>query len=338
MDLNAIWFLLIAVLLAGYAVLDGFDLGAGMLHLFARTEDERRVNINAIAPVWDGNEVWLLTGGGALFAAFPPVYAYVFSSLYIALMLLLVALIARAVSFEFRRQVDSPTWRAIWDWAFGLGSTVAALLVGVAFGNILRGLPLTAEGGFAGNFFTLLNPYAILVGLVGLAAFVQHGAIYVGLKSEGALHARMAKIAPMAWMALILLVMAVLCLTFFSAKFLYVGLLKKPFFWMTFIGFWGSVLLVPIFLKAEKFGRAWGASAASIATLLGLGFTALFPRLVPSTLDLAQSLTIYNASSTPKTLMVMFIIALIGVPIVLIYTIVVYRIFRGKVKLGAESY
>ncbi|NTV53541.1 MAG: cytochrome d ubiquinol oxidase subunit II [Candidatus Firestonebacteria bacterium] len=338
MDLNAVWFLLIAVLLAGYAALDGFDLGAGMLHLFARTEEERRVNLNAIGPVWDGNEVWLLTGGGALFAAFPPVYAYVFSSFYLALMLLLVALIFRAVSFEFRKQVDSPAWRKLWDGAFGLGSFLAALLVGIAFGNILHGVPLTADGRFDGNFFTLLHPYAILVGLVGLAAFLQHGAIFVALKSQGALQARMAKVAPAAWMALVLLVMAVLSVTFFSAKFLYEGILKKPFFWITFIGFWVSILGVPLAVKVGKFGRAWTASFASIVCLMGLGFTALFPRLVPSSLDLAHSLTAYNAASTPKTLLVMFSIAAVGVPIVIGYTIFAYRVFRGKVSLDNESY
>jgi cytochrome d ubiquinol oxidase subunit II len=338
MDLNSVWFLLIAVLLAGYAALDGFDLGAGMLHLFARTEEERRVNLNALAPVWDGNEVWLLTGGGALFAAFPPVYAYVFSSFYLALMLLLAALIARAVSFEFRRQVDSPAWRALWDRVFALGSTVAALLIGVAFGNILHGLPLTADGRFAGNFFTLLNPYALLVSLVGLAAFVQHGAIFVALKSEGPMRTRLAKVAPAAWMVFVLLVMAVLSVTFFWARFLYAGVLGKPFFWITFVGFWISVAGVPLFLKAEKFGRAWAASAASIVCLLGLAFSALYPRLVPSYLNLADSLTVYNASSTPKTLLVMLVIALIGMPLVIVYTTWMYRIFRGQVVLGKESY
>ncbi len=164
MDLNTIWFLLVAVLIIGYAILDGFDLGVGVLHLFTRNEEEKRINMNAIGPVWDGNEVWLLTGGGALFAAFPIVYATVFSGFYIALMLLLFALIFRAVSFEFRGKVESVKWKKTWDAAFGIGSLLPAVLFGVAVGNILRGIPIDGNGIFTGNFFTLLNPYSILVG------------------------------------------------------------------------------------------------------------------------------------------------------------------------------
>src|SRR5512147_1077494 len=174
MDLNTVWFLLIGVLLTGYAILDGFDLGVGVLHLFARDEEERRLHINAIGPVWDGNEVWLLTGGGALFAAFPVVYATVFSGFYLALMLLLVALILRAVSMEFRSKVDSPGWKKVWDWAFGIGSLLPAILFGVAFGNVLRGIPINEQGLFTGSFLELLNPYAILIGLLSLALFTMH--------------------------------------------------------------------------------------------------------------------------------------------------------------------
>ena len=196
MDLNIIWFLLIAVLLIGYAILDGFDLGVGVLHLFTKDENERRININSIAPVWDGNEVWLLTAGGALFAAFPIVYATVFSGFYLAFMLLLFALIFRAVSMEFRGKVDSPKWRSVWDWAFGLGSLLPALLYGVAIGNILRGIPINSEGYFTGNFFSLLNPYSILVGLLSLVLFTMHGSIYLSMKSAGAHRERVKSLTP----------------------------------------------------------------------------------------------------------------------------------------------
>src|SRR5512143_2384366 len=182
MDLNTIWFLLIAVLLAGYAVLDGFDLGVGALSLFARGREERDLHAAAIGPVWDGNEVWLLTGGGALFAAFPMVYATVFSGFYLALMLLLLALIARAVSLEFRNLQEGAGWRRAWDVAFGVGSLLPSILLGVAVGNVLRGVPVTAEGEWAGSFLGLLNPYAILVGLVSLAFFTLHGALYLRVK------------------------------------------------------------------------------------------------------------------------------------------------------------
>ena len=191
MDLQTTWFLLVGVLLAGYTILDGFDLGVGTLHLFLAKDDrERRTSLNSIGPVWDGNEVWLLTGGGALFAAFPPVYATVFSGFYLALMLLLVALIVRAVSLEFRSKEASPRWRQGWDVAFAVSSALPALLFGVALGNVLRGVPLDADGEYAGTFFTLLNPFALVVGLGGLAMFVMQGACWLNLKTEGAMKAR----------------------------------------------------------------------------------------------------------------------------------------------------
>ena len=208
MDLNTAWFLLIWVLFIGYALLDGFDLGVGLLHLFAQDDRERRICTNAIGPVWDGNEVWLLTGGGALFAAFPVVYATVFSGLYLAFMLLLLALVCRAVSLEFRSQVDSPGWRRIWDWSFGLGSLISAILFGVAMGNILRGLPIEPDGTLNVPFLALLNPYALLTGVLTLAAFVMHGAAFLALKTEGALQQRMARWTTGAWMVFVLLYLA----------------------------------------------------------------------------------------------------------------------------------
>ncbi|MCL5030614.1 MAG: cytochrome d ubiquinol oxidase subunit II, partial [Bacteroidetes bacterium] len=176
MDLNLTWFLLVGVLIIGYAILDGFDLGVGVIHLFTKDEIEKRIEMNAIGPVWDGNEVWLLTGGGALFAAFPIVYATVFSGFYIAFMLLLTALIFRAVSFEFRGKVNSSGWKKLWDLAFGLGSLLPSILFGVAIGNILRGIPINEQGNFTGSFIDLLNPYSILIGLLSLAMFIMHGA------------------------------------------------------------------------------------------------------------------------------------------------------------------
>ncbi len=202
LDLQTIWFLLIGVLLVGYAILDGFDLGVGMLHLFvAKTDHERRIVANAVGPVWDGNEVWLLTGGGAIFAAFPGVYATVFSGFYLALMLVLAALIFRAVSLEFRSKEASPRWRASWDWAFALGSALPALLFGVAIGNILRGLPLNAEGDFTGTFLSLLNPFALLVGLLSTAMFLMQGGAWLLLKTEGEVAARARRAALGAWTA-----------------------------------------------------------------------------------------------------------------------------------------
>ncbi len=337
-DLNTIWFVLVGVLIIGYAVLDGFDLGVGSLHLLARNDNERRIFLNAVGPVWDGNEVWLLTGGGALFAAFPRVYATVFSAFYLALMLLLFALIFRAVSMEFRSKEDSPAWRKAWDWAFFLGSLLPAVLFGVAIGNILRGIPLDSGGIFRGSFFGLLNPYSILIGLVSLSMFIWHGATYLTLKTEDDLQQRAKKWATRGWIAFVALYILATFSTMLTSPFLFEGILGNPLFWISFLILLGAIIYYPVSLGRNQFGRAFIASAVTIATAIGLVAISLFPRLVPSLQDLAYSLTIFNASSTPRTLTAMFIIALIGMPIVIAYTIFIYRQFRGKVKLGEESY
>jgi cytochrome bd ubiquinol oxidase subunit II len=338
MDLNITWFLLIGVLLAGYSILDGFDFGVGILHLFTKDENEKRINLNAIGPVWDGNEVWLLTGGGALFAAFPVVYATVFSGFYLAFMLLLVALIFRAVALEFRGKVDSVKWKKAWDWAFGLGSLLPALLIGVAYGNILRGIPLNQNGLFTGNFLTLLNPYSILMGVLSLVTFTMHGAVYMTLKSEGNQRERNKNYASRLWIAVVILYILATLSTFFVSSYLFQGILKSPLFWILFIILLLSVLYLPVALKAGKYFLAMLSSSLMIAGMFGISGISLFPRLVPSLTDLQYSLTIYNASSTPRTLYTMLIIALIGMPVVIIYTIYIYRVFKGKVIITKESY
>jgi len=338
MDLNTTWFLLIWVLLAGYAILDGFDLGVGVLHLFARDDRERRIHMNAIGPVWDGNEVWLLTGGGALFAAFPVVYADVFSGFYLALMLLMFALIFRAVSMEFRGQVDRPGWRRFWDGAFGLGSLISAVLFGVALGNVLRGLPIDADGDLNVAFLSLLNPYALLVGLVGVAMLVMHGSSFLAARTEGALQQRIARWNTGAWVAFVLLYLLATIATLFVSPFLFEGLLANPLFWVFFVLLLGAVITVPITNRAGKFLHTFLASSVTIACMIGLMAVSLFPRIIPSSIDLANSLTIYNASSTPRTLTVMLIIALMGMPLVIGYTAFVYKTFMGKVVITESSY
>lgn len=338
MDLNTIWFLLVAVLIIGYAILDGFDLGVGVIHLFTKDENEKRININAIAPVWDGNEVWLLTGGGALFAAFPIVYATVFSGFYLALMLLLVALILRAVSMEFRGKVDSPQWRKYWDFAFGIGSLLPAVLFGVAIGNILRGIPINSEGYFTGTFFTLLNPYAILVGVLSLVLFTMHGAIYLTMKSSGNQKEKMRSIIPKLWIAFVVIYFVVTLYSIFEAKFLFENVLSNPLFYVLFLVMLISIIMIPININSGKSGKAFLFSSVTIGCMIGLMGISLFPRLVPSITDLANSLTIYNASSTDGTLTAMLIIALIGMPLVIGYTIFIYKVFKGKVVLDGDSY
>jgi cytochrome d ubiquinol oxidase subunit II len=338
MVLQSIWFLLLFVLLIGYAILDGFDLGVGMLHLFARGERERRISLNAIAPVWDGNEVWLLTTGGALFAAFPPVYATVFSGLYIALMLLLVALIARAVAMELRSKVESASWKRVWDIAFALGSFLPALLLGVAFGNVLRGLPINASGEFTGSFLSLLNPYALLVGVLVVVTFTMHGAIYLMGKCDGEMRQRLAKLVPSLWIVFVVLYLAATIASIFVAPFLFDGILRSPLAWVLMVLALAAIVAVGHLVRTARPVRAFIASAGAIGAVVALCGRSLYPRLVPSLTNLSFSLDISNSSSTPRTLRTMLIITLIGVPIMLAYTVFIYRIFRGNVVLNEDSY
>jgi cytochrome bd ubiquinol oxidase subunit II len=338
MDLNTIWFWLIGVLIIGYAILDGFDFGVGILSLFSRSEKERRIHFNAIGPVWDGNEVWLLTGGGALFAAFPAVYATVFSGFYIALMLLLAALIFRAVSFEFRNKIDSPAWRRLWDWAFGLGSLLPALLFGVALGNILHGVPIDVNGNYLGTFFGLLNPYSLGVGLLSLVLFTMHGAIYLATKSDGILRDRCQKWASNLWIGYVILYVVITLWTWLASPFLFRDAPGNSLFYIFIIVLLGGIVYLPILLKAGKFNRAFLASSFIIAAMLGQMALSLYPRLVPSSIDLQNSLTIYNSSSSPLTLQTMLIIAVAGVPIVIAYSVFIHYVFRGKVEITEESY
>src|ERR1035437_5501561 len=245
-DLNTIWFVLVGVLFTGYAILDGFDLGVGALHLFARTDEERRVFLNAIGPVWDGNEVWLVTGGGALFAAVPNVYATGFFGFYLAFMALLCALIFRAVAIEFRSKHPSPRWRALWDGSFALGSLGSTLLIGIAMGNIAWGVPIDAHGEFAGTFLGLLHPYALLMGVTTVALFAMHGAIYLALKTEGELQARVrARINP-------LIIAFILCYALLTpATLLYVPHVTEAFRREP----WFFAFVVPVVLATANIPR-----------------------------------------------------------------------------------
>ncbi|MCX6138287.1 MAG: cytochrome d ubiquinol oxidase subunit II [Ignavibacteriales bacterium] len=266
--LRVIWYLLVGVLIIGYAILDGFDLGVGVLHLFTGDEHERRIHLNAIGPVWDGNEVWLLTGGGALFAAFPFVYATVFSGFYIAFMLLLTALICRAVSFEFRGKVDSQQWRAVWDWAFGLGSLVPALLYGVAIGNVMRGLPIDKDGTFTGTFLGLLNPYSLLIGVVSLVLFTLHGAVYLTLKTDGAQKEKLVRQIPALWIMLVVLYFLASAATAWTSPFLMDGVFSNPLFYVLVLLMGISLMGIPVLVKRAKYFPAFLSSSAAIASMV----------------------------------------------------------------------
>ncbi len=339
LDLNTIWFALVGVLLTGYVVLDGFDFGVGMLHLFvAKRDEERRVLLNAIGPVWDGNEVWLLTGGGALFAAFPNVYATVFSGFYLALMALLCALIFRAVAIECRSKRDTPRWRACWDVAFAGGSTVAALLLGVAMGNLARGVPIAADGEFAGSFLGLLNPYSLAMGVTTVVLFALHGALYLVLKTEGELQARVRRwVAPLGAVFGVCFVGVTLA-TAFGAPRLIAVFERAPWLNAVLAAVVAAILAIPLATKRGKAFVAFLASSTTIAGLMVLFAVGSYPVLVFSNPSPVHSLTAFNAASSPKTLAVMLVIALIGMPLVIGYTAFIYRIFRGKVKITKASY
>ncbi len=338
MDLATIWFLLIGVLLVGYAILDGFDLGAGILHLFvARDDTERRTVLNAIAPVWDGNEVWLLTAGGALFAAFPPVYATVFSGFYLALMLLLVALILRAVSLEFRSKVEAPAWRATWDVIFAIGSFLPALLLGVAVGNVLRGVPLDAAGDYRDGLLGLLNPFALLVGLLAVAMFTLQGASWLVLKTEGAIAERSRTAARLGWPVFAVLWIAATLFSSQDAPGLWDNF-ANPLAWLVPIAFAVVAVAYPLALRTRRELLAFLLSSGSIAGLIGIMGVSLYPNLVPALGGASPSLTVGNASSSDLTLTVMLAVALIGMPIVIAYTAFIYSRFRGKVRAEGHGY
>ena len=337
LTLQTIWFLLIAVLLSGYAVLDGFDLGIGNLYLLGKEEDKKTM-LAAVGPFWDGNEVWLLTGGGAIFAAFPEVYATVFSGFYLALILLLMALIFRAVSVEFRGKSDGAGWRKFWDGGFFVGSLLISILPGVAFGNILRGIPVDATKEYTGTFFGLLNPYAVLIGLLSLAMFTMHGALYLAMKTDGSLRQRAAGWAKNAWVAFVALYIAATAATYAFVPAMFARYEESVLPWAFVAVAVVAIIYTKLALGKGSYTAAFLASAVSIAAVIGVAAAGLFPNMVPSTLDTAFNLTVMNASSSQRTLTVMLVLALIGVPIVLVYTTWIYRAFRGKITLHKEGY
>lgn len=337
-DLQIIWFLLIGILLTGYAILDGFDLGAGVLHLWiAKNDRERREVVNSIGPVWDGNEVWLLTGGGAIFAAFPKVYATVFSGFYLALMLVLTCLILRAVSLEFRSKEESSRWRSGWDTTFAIGSIGPALLFGVAIGNVLRGVPMSPDGEFAGSFLGLLNPFALAVGLLSLAMFVMQGSAWLMMKTADEVRDRATAAAKVSWVAFVVLWIVVTVFSRLAAPHLWKNY-THAIAWIAPVLFVIAAAAFPFFVRRGAAGAAFAASSISIAALIGIMGQALFPLMVPALGNPADGLTIANASSTALTLKTMLVIALIGMPFVLGYTIWIYRHFVSRVVIDEHSY
>ena len=338
MTLNLIWFVLMATLLTGYAILDGFDLGVGILHPLAGDERERRVFVNSIGPLWDGNEVWLVTFGGALFAMFPEAYATIFSGFYLAFVLLLFALIFRAVSLEFRGKMAAPGWRRAWDWAFFASSLGATLLFGVAVGNGIRGVRLDHAGVFQGNLLDLLGPYQLLVGVLSVALFALHGALFLYLKTDGAVQDRLGQWVWHAWGVFLTLYMLTTIATLLMVPEAAANFRHYPWAGAVVVLNVLAIAYVPRALFLRRYGRAFIASSLTIACMVFLFAMAVFPNILLARNDPALSWTIYNAASSEKTLGIGLLIAGIGMPFVLTYTGIVYWTFRGKVKLDAHSY
>ena len=331
MDLGTIWFILWGVLWAVYFVLDGFDLGLGTIRpFFAKNEEETRIIYNAMGPFWDGNEVWLITAGGVTFAAFPKTYAVMFSSLYTPLMLLLFALILRGVTFEFRSKVDSERWRKIWDVCNFLGSFLPALLLGVAFANIFKGIPIDQDGILHGNLLTLLNPYGLAGGVLFVLLFAHHGALWLAYKSVGDVRARATALAGKLWPIMAGVIVLFLAMSYGMTQ-LFSNYLANPILFVLLLAAVAGLLLTCRYRRQDRPLAAWAASAVLIGSTALFGVGGIFPALLPSSLNPAWSLTIENSASTPMTLAIMLGVALVFVPIVIIYQVWTLHTFRHPV-------
>jgi len=336
--LETTWFVLWGILWAAYFMLDGFDLGLGSLLPFVtKNEEEKRKVYASLGPFWDGNEVWLITAGGVTFAAFPKTYAILFSSLYSALMLLLFALILRGVSIEFRGKMQSARWKSFWDGGMFVGSLLAALLLGVAFANIFQGIPIDGEGVYHGTLLTLLNPYGLLGGLLFVALFLVHGALWLAVKTDGDIHRRAVSYAKGLWPVLAVVAVLFLVYTAFATN-LYANYLDMPLLFVIPLLCVAGLFLSRIFLAGDKLWNAWFASSLTIVGAAMFGVMGLYPNLLPSSLDSAHSLTAFNTMSSPLTLKIMLGVTLVFVPLVIGYQVWVYRLFRHKVTAEDLAY
>ncbi len=328
MELNVIWFILLTVLFIGFFFLEGFDYGVGaLLPFLGKTDLERRIVINTIGPVWDGNEVWMITAGGAMFAAFPHMYATLFSGFYLALFLMLVALIGRGVAFEFRSKEEYPQWRATWDWLIFFGSVIPAVLWGVTVTNLIQGVPIDAKMHFVGTFFDLLSPYTLVGGVTFLFVFIFHGAIYLNLKTEGELRIRSRQAALTSG-----IIAAVSCLTLVGLTYAKTDLFKSAAAGGALCAAIATFLAAYALVKLNRSGWAFGLSGLTILLTTAGFFLGLFPRVLVSSLNPAWSLTIHNAASSPYTLKLMTVAAFILVPVVLAYQAWSYWVFRQRIS------
>jgi len=335
--LQVTWYFVVVLFFVVYAVLDGFDFGVGFWGLFTRRDKDRGILVRAIGPVWDGNEVWLLAGAMALFAGFPVVFGGLLSGLYPAAMLIVFAIILRAAAIEFRG-LSSKKGREAWDAVFAVSSILPVILLGVALGNLLRGLPFDSEGALAVSTLDLLNPYALLVGITTLAMVATHGALYLTLKTEGALHERARSWAMKAWAFYLILVLAMCAWGIARLPHLLGNFRDYPAFLVAPVLTFGGLVAIRVYLRRGKHMRAFLSSALSIVALLFTAALALFPMFAPVLNDPQKGLSIANTVSSDKTLTAMLVIALVGVPLVVIYTVYAYRTHAGKVTAEKAGY
>ena len=338
LDYPTLWFLVVGALFSGYAILDGFDLGAGAWHLFFRKEKSRRIALNAIGPVWDGNEVWLVIGGGALFAGFPVLYASLFSGMYIPFMLFLMALIFRAIAIEFRSKEEMKWWRQTWDVAYSVSSILLAFLLGVVLGNILQGVPLNENREYTGSWLAFLNPYALLTGVTTLALFMMHGAIYLIMKTEGRLYAKLTILLQRAIQFFVATFILTSLYTLLYIPHLSDDFQSNPALFIVPVLAFGTIFNVPRLARKRKYLRAFIFSSLTVSLLLIMVAIELYPVLLYAPNDPANSIDVYNAAASSKALGIMLLFVAIGFPLVLGYTYFVYRTFWGKVQLDETSY
>lgn len=338
-DYQTWWFLVVGGLFSGYAILDGFDFGAGAWHLFLKKDISRRIALNAVGPVWDGNEVWLVIGGGALFAGFPIMYATLFSAMYTPFILFLMFIIFRAIAIEFRGKEEMAWWKKTWDICYAVSSIMLAFLLGVVLGNVLQGIAIGENYVYQDSgFFEFLNPYAVLVGITTLALFMMHGAIYLLMKTEGKLYDRMIILLRKGMVFFILSFAALTLYTLLFLPHLSDTFKNEPAYFVVPALVFLSIANVPRLASKHRFFQAFIFSAITIALMLALVAIELFPVLLPSSIDPQYDINIYNAASSVKTLKIMLTFAAIGAPLVLGYTVFVYKTFSGKVKLDETSY
>lgn len=338
LDLPTWWFLVIGGLITGYGVLDGFDLGAGALHLFFNKEESRRTALNAIGPVWDGNEVWLVIAGGALFAGFPLVYGVLLSTFYIPFMLFLVALIFRAISIEFRSKEPWRWWRKMWDISYMASSTFITLLLGLILGNLIQGLPFNEKHEFTGDLLTFFNPYAILIAVTTLSLFMMHGAIYLTMKTENRLYAKLTVLVNNCNKFFILCFILTSMATLIYIPHMTQEFKRYPWLFALPLAAVLAVLNLKRNIDSRKYFTAFIFSSITTSILLILFAIGLFPNIIISSTNPAYNISIYKAASSATSLRIMLVMAAIGTPLVLSYTLFVFWTFRGKVKLNEMSY